>query len=89
MKLLFCPKCWDVIKLAVDETRRCQCGEVIGRYVDNKFAETNGKGVCLALNNYSLPVNPSRVTKRIEIEAWAHPHEGELNPHTRINKDLT
>lgn len=53
MKLLFCPDCWDVIKLALD-VRQCACGRVKGKYTDNLHAVTNGEGVCLAFNNTTL-----------------------------------
>lgn len=54
MKLLICPACWDVFKLA-RELRQCECGAVKGRYDDNgATAVNNGKGVSIAMGNGSL-----------------------------------
>ena len=53
MKLLFCELCFDVFKLDYEQ-RSCKCGNVTGRYVDNTYAETNGKGYSLAIGNGSL-----------------------------------
>jgi hypothetical protein len=85
MKLLFCPDCWDVFKLSGD-IRSCRCGKVVGRYINNLYAETNGKGVCLAINNYEIPTSSPNENRY--IECWARPHEGKLNPHTKINSEL-
>lgn len=89
MKLLLCPACWDVFKLAI-RTRSCQCGAVSGRYVDNLYAEVNGKGVSLAIGNGSL-FNAMRAVEggaeRADVMCWTRPNEGPANPHTRVVKD--
>ena len=55
MKLLFCSRCWDVFKLAMHETRRCECGQVAGKYLpDGHHAVTNGKGFSIAVANGDL-----------------------------------
>jgi hypothetical protein len=54
MKLIICPACWDVIALRRDETRRCHCGKVSGRYLDRFNAEHNGKGVPIGLNTTDI-----------------------------------
>lgn len=52
MKLLFCPKCADIIALR-RELRTCHCGEASGRYIDNLNAEISG-GVPLGIDNRSF-----------------------------------
>lgn len=55
MKLLLCPACWDVFKLKTGKLRKCECGRVTGRYLDDgHHAETNGKGISIAIGNGSL-----------------------------------
>lgn len=34
MKLLFCPRCWDVFKVTSDRVRKCSCGAVGGRLLE-------------------------------------------------------
>lgn len=53
MKLIFCPECQDVVKLAMTE-RRCECGLVAGRYTDNLNAEINEAAIPLGIANSSL-----------------------------------
>lgn len=54
MKLIFCSKCWDVVKLKVGEMRYCECGSVFGRYIDNTFAEVSENAISLAIGNGAL-----------------------------------
>jgi hypothetical protein len=55
MKLLFCEKCEDVVKLRRGTWRACECGNVRARYdEDGKDAEWNGKGALLRLKNAEL-----------------------------------
>ena len=95
MKLLFCPECSDVIKLIVGELRSCQCGKVKGKYIDNTHAEVDGEGYSLAIGNGSLMMaccklkpTQQRRPPGSEIICWVRPHEGDGNPHTRINPNL-
>lgn len=53
MKLLLCEDCWDVFKLS-SVTRKCFCGRVYGRYIDNEKAEVSSTAISLALGNGSL-----------------------------------
>jgi len=54
MKLIFCPKCTDVVRL-FKELRFCKCKESSGRYlVDSVDAEIYGKAVPLGFINNSL-----------------------------------
>lgn len=53
MKLLYCVTCEDVFKLDI-ELRVCRCGIVKGRYINNEKAESNGKGISIAIGNGSL-----------------------------------
>ena len=97
MKLLFCPKCFDVFKLTL-KPRSCDCGEVKGQYIDNINAEVNGKGFSLAIGNGSLVGAINRLSYGAfpcdsssgvyisdnSVICWVRPHEGEANPHTKI-----
>jgi hypothetical protein len=51
VKLIFCPKCQDVVKLAVSKIRTCDCGEAWGRYVDQLQAEIGGTAIPLGFAN--------------------------------------
>ena len=53
MKLLYCHSCGDMFNLQ-RELKQCSCGTTKGRYVDNTYAEVNGKGSSLAIGNGSL-----------------------------------
>jgi hypothetical protein len=54
MKLIFCPECWDVVKLSTKSTRTCECGKASGRYIDNLNAEISGTAVAVGFNNFSF-----------------------------------
>lgn len=90
MKLLFCFECGDVFGLIPGHVKTCDCGLTKGRYINKRYAEVNGEGISLGL---SLPdlrkaLYAHGMDTRTDIECWARPHTGELNPHTTINKDL-
>lgn len=102
MKLLYCITCEDVFKLDKD-LRSCRCGIVKGRYIDNITAETNGKGISLAIGNGSLQnaitdmlaqIGNGNRESFLEVgkgrisHAWVRPNQGEGNPHTVINRNL-
>jgi hypothetical protein len=42
MKLIFCEKCHDLVKLKKKMDRTCECGEFGGKYVDDLNAEIWG-----------------------------------------------
>lgn len=55
MKLLFCEKCTDIIRLIKNETTFCKCGSVGGKYIDNLNAVYFGEmGVPIGFDNYSF-----------------------------------
>lgn len=84
MKLLFCPRCWDLFKLS-GYLRSCECGDVSGRYVSQTKAEVNGRGLSLGIDNLSLIQAKSDVKNgatRAAIDCWARPHSGPANPNT-------
>ena len=35
MKLLFCKRCQDIIRLCIEERRKCRCGHASGQYDEN------------------------------------------------------
>ena len=44
MKLVFCPKCQDVVRLKQDRVKTCDCGNVSGQYTDELYAWYSGEG---------------------------------------------
>jgi hypothetical protein len=78
MKLIFCPHCQDVVKLALT-TRTCECGMAGGRYLDDALhAEVWGSAIPLGFANSSLAsallVRPDRGMGR-EFTAFVIPYE--------------
>jgi predicted nucleic acid-binding Zn-ribbon protein len=56
MKLLFCTNCRDVFNLRSEE-KRCGCGNVKGRYVnDNDAIYSGDTAIALGFSNTSLNV---------------------------------
>lgn len=53
MKLFFCPKCQDIIKLTF-HVRLCNCGECYGYYVDDLNALVSPKAIPLGIANSSF-----------------------------------
>ncbi len=88
MKLLFCLECHDLFKLQFTR-RSCKCGKVIGWYKNNSEAIVNGEGLSLAIDNHDLAkiiINNLPIKDNHYITCWVRPHEGELNPNTKIEK---
>ena len=101
MKLLFCEKCEDLFKLDIGKLRTCSCGRVKGKYVNNSEAVVNGKGYSIAIGNgallgaaHHLNKLDTKGTRNYFIEnnsimyCWVRPHEGNGNPHTKIDINL-
>lgn len=102
MKLIFCDECWDVFKLKTGKTRQCDCGKCVGKYnEDGHTAVTNGKGICLAIDNNSLVAklrefakvdNPTTdyemLYQGMRIAMWIRPHEGKGNPRSKVDPEL-
>lgn len=53
MKLFFCPKCQDVVRLT-HHLRLCSCGECQGYYVDDLHAKVSEKAIPLGIANSSF-----------------------------------
>lgn len=55
MKLIFCPKCSDVVKLSAKGLRRCECGKASGQYdKDGLNATISGTAIPIGFSNPSL-----------------------------------
>ncbi len=54
MKLILCVHCYDVVKLSTKSVRKCECGSVSGRYVDDLNIEVTGDPIVLGFANNSL-----------------------------------
>lgn len=81
MKLLFCPDCGDAVKLLAT-FRRCRCGAVEGRYVDDERVEISGeRGEVLGLDGHTLKAALALVDTNDRygpgIEAWMFQHGAE------------
>ena len=102
MKWLFCIDCGSGFSLG-HKLKSCDCGSAKGKYINDSQAVTNGNGVCVAVGNGSFMgavrtleaynKNTNLVRNdfidlcRVEY-CWVRPHEGEGNPHTKIDKNL-
>lgn len=53
MKLIYCPKCKDIVKLH-DELRSCLCGASRGMYLNDQLALVDGDAVPLGVDNRSF-----------------------------------
>ena len=53
MKLFFCPRCHDIVKLR-RELRKCECGSSWGRYMGQINATIGGVAIPLGIENGSL-----------------------------------
>ena len=55
MKLIYCSKCGDVVRLIKDKMRKCKCKACSGQYVNNLDAWYEGEWcIPLGFNNFSL-----------------------------------
>lgn len=99
MKLLFCAKCSDIIKLSTKGIRYCECGFVSGFYEDEYKAVVNGGGFSLAIDNNTFirALNNFRRTEEAKkhissntctFKIWIRPHEGPGNPNSRVRENL-
>ena len=101
MKLLFCSNCNDIFNLNHKE-KRCGCGKVSGKYIDNINAVTNGKGYSLAIGNgsFDIALNSSilytkgkeKINREFYLDnckftAWCRPNEGSGNPHMKVEEE--
>lgn len=91
MKLLFCPKCFDLFKLNY-ELKSCECGMCKGRYDPNGgYAVVNGQGLSIAIANPDLVQAMNRMKQGYDVmpvRCWIRPHTGKDNPRTRVEEDL-
>lgn len=101
MKLIICPKCEDWVKLRLKKMRKCECGHIKGRYIDNVKAEVSEDAISVGVGNGSLrEAHASLIDAKIFKEnldrkgyikecfmlTWLRPNEGKGNPHTKIIK---
>ncbi len=55
MKLIFCPICHDILKLALNTVKACECGESWGAYEEDGLnAFYGGEAVPLGIANRSF-----------------------------------
>ena len=70
MKLIYCPHCFDVVKLRVEELRYCYCKKSWGMYVDRIKAVCGGQCIPMGINNYSMDYALSG--HLVTIEGWIY-----------------
>lgn len=105
MKLLYCPSCGDIFNLQrYTKTCTCgkvvgryvnsQDAEVNGEGVS--LAIGNGsfdKAIFMAIAHPEQGdirrLGGEWIQRPGAFMAWARPHEGEANPHTKINKEVS
>jgi len=96
MKLIYCPYCFDIFKLT-KVMKKCSCGKVMGRYIDNREAEVSKDAVSIGIGNGSfhnaelnLYTSENVHNREWYIEnckiahVWLRPNTGIGNPYTRI-----
>ena len=86
MKLIFCPKCSDVVKLWKRKRfRRCTCRKSYGRYIDDIKAEIGGEAIPLVIDNRIL--YESLIEGRSVLLAYlTWPPQNNLSRINRSNK---
>lgn len=68
MKLIACQKCSDLVMLVNEHTRKCFCGEVAGKYLDDDItAVVNSEALVVGIDNYGF-----RLAKILAIKAYNH-----------------
>ena len=54
MKLLYCEHCHDLFRIGYDSLRSCECGRVMGQYINDEEAEVSPGAVSIVIGNRSL-----------------------------------
>ena len=62
MKLIFCGKCHDMVKL-IDEKRYCKCKSVWGYYVDDLNAVISNDAIPFGIDNNSFAYSYQSLNK--------------------------
>ena len=84
MKLIYCEKCQDVVRLDQGPVRKCKCRSVGGRYVDDLISAVYGDPIVLGVTWGSLiqAISYFRDTKggraydpRLDLSAFVIPLE--------------
>jgi hypothetical protein len=55
MKLIFCEKCKDLVKL-IEKTRKCKCGKCAGKYFTKELAVINTEAILVGIDNIGFEV---------------------------------
>ena len=91
MKLIFCPKCEDVIKLQKQEIRFCKCEKSAGYYLNNLDAAICGEAIPIGFANQSFVEalkNRPEMGMGERFEAFVIPHKtptiNKVDPMERI-----
>ena len=76
MKLLFCPLCEDIVKLALahEDYRTCTCGKSCGKYMTHEHAIYGGHAIPIGINNNAFILAMSN--HLVTFEGWFYPPKG-------------
>jgi hypothetical protein len=74
MKLVYCEICHDIFNLKF-KTKTCECGNVAGKYIDNKVAEIyireGGTAYPLGISNHSFARQlKNQKEKKVHDSKW-------------------
>ena len=69
MKLVMCKICRDIFNLDY-RVKTCGCGQVSGRYTDQRMAEVTGDHVAIAMGSGSLDMAFQSVAMRADLMDW-------------------
>lgn len=87
MKLIACSKCSDLVMLIEEKTRTCECGEIAGKYLDDKITSViTENSILVGIDNIgfklakSLSVEARKHKYRIDyfFTGWCPNHGGEI-----------
>ena len=69
MKLITCEKCLDVVNLVESHTRTCHCGEIAGKYLDDRVtAVVSSKALVMGIDNNGWNIAKHMVKNALEKE---------------------
>ena len=77
MKLIYCPKCKDVVKLRYED-RTCFCGKSGGHYINKQTVEIRGKAVplCIGWTSFLKAIRrryENNLFESVEFQSWVPP----------------
>ncbi len=87
MKLIACEECNDLVMLVNEHTRKCFCGEIAGKYLDDDItAVVSSNAIIVGIDNFGfklakeLSVADMKYSNRVDrfFTGWIPNHPGEV-----------